>query len=79
MAAAQGKVKAAATLGLDAGSHAPRPIVYLTLYSSAIYKVRVHFSDRGVRNSAAELALETTAVRANPGPLFEQWVGTKLL
>jgi predicted AAA+ superfamily ATPase len=39
---------------------------------------RFYFFDLGVRNSAAELALETAAVRANPGPLFEQWVGIEL-
>ena len=39
---------------------------------------RFCFFDIGVRNAAAELPLETTAVRANPGPLFEQWVGIEL-
>ena len=34
--------------------------------------------DVGVRNAAAELPLEAAAVRANPGPLFEQWVGIEL-
>jgi predicted AAA+ superfamily ATPase len=31
-----------------------------------------------VRNAAAEFPLEPAAVRADPGPLFEQWVGTEL-
>ena len=39
---------------------------------------RFYFFDVGVRNAAAELPLETAAVRANPGPLFEQWVGIEL-
>lgn len=39
---------------------------------------RFCFFDVGVRNAAAELPLEATAVRANPGPLFEQWVGIEL-
>lgn len=39
---------------------------------------RFCFFDVGVRNAAAELPLETSAVRANPGPLFEQWVGIEL-
>jgi predicted AAA+ superfamily ATPase len=39
---------------------------------------RFYFFDLGVRNAAAELPLETAAVRANPGPLFEQWVGLEL-
>jgi uncharacterized protein len=39
---------------------------------------RFLFFDIGVRNAAAELPLETAAVRANPGPLFEQWVGIEL-
>ena len=39
---------------------------------------RFYFFDLGVRNVAAELALETAAVSANPGPLFEQWVGIEL-
>ena len=39
---------------------------------------RFFFFDLGVRNAAAELPLETAIVRANPGPLFEQWVGIEL-
>ncbi len=39
---------------------------------------RFYFFDLGVRNAAAELPLETAALRANPGPLFEQWVGVEL-
>jgi hypothetical protein len=39
---------------------------------------RFCFFDIGVRNAAAALPLETAAVRAHPGPLFEQWVGIKL-
>jgi predicted AAA+ superfamily ATPase len=39
---------------------------------------RFFFFDVGVRNAAAELPLATAAVRANPGPLFEQWVGIEL-
>lgn len=39
---------------------------------------RFCFFDVGVRNAAAELPLETAAARANPGPLFEQWIGIEL-
>lgn len=39
---------------------------------------RFCFFDLGVRNAAAELALTAAAVNANPGPLFEQWVGIEL-
>ncbi|HYN27911.1 MAG TPA: AAA family ATPase, partial [Burkholderiales bacterium] len=39
---------------------------------------RFFFFDVGVRNAGAELPLETAAVRANPGPVFEQWVGIEL-
>jgi predicted AAA+ superfamily ATPase len=39
---------------------------------------RFYFFDLGVRNAAAELPLEAAALRANPGPLFEQWVGVEL-
>jgi predicted AAA+ superfamily ATPase len=39
---------------------------------------RFYFFDLGVRNAAAELPLEMAALRANPGPLFEQWVGVEL-
>lgn len=39
---------------------------------------RFYFFDVGVRNAAAELPLEPAAVRADPGPLFEQWVGIEL-
>jgi predicted AAA+ superfamily ATPase len=39
---------------------------------------RFFFFDVGVRNAAAELPLEAAMVRANPGPVFEQWVGIEL-
>ncbi len=39
---------------------------------------RFFFFDLGVRNAAAELSLTASAVRANPGPLFGQWVGIEL-
>jgi hypothetical protein len=39
---------------------------------------RFCFFDVGVHNAAAELPLETAAIRANPGPVFEQWVGIEL-
>jgi len=39
---------------------------------------RFCFFDVGVRNAAAELPLEPAAIRVNPGPLFEQWVGIEL-
>jgi predicted AAA+ superfamily ATPase len=39
---------------------------------------RFCFFDVGVRSAAADLPLEPGAVRANPGPVFEQWVGIEL-
>jgi predicted AAA+ superfamily ATPase len=39
---------------------------------------RFFFFDLGVRNAAAELPIDTATVRANPGPLLEQWVGIEL-
>lgn len=39
---------------------------------------RFYFFDVGVRHAAAELPLETSALRVNPGPVFEQWVGIEL-
>jgi predicted AAA+ superfamily ATPase len=39
---------------------------------------RFFFFDVGVRNAAADLPLDAAAVRANPGPVFEQWVGIEL-
>ncbi len=39
---------------------------------------RCYFFDLGVRHAAAELPVEPAAVRANPGPVFEQWVGIEL-
>jgi predicted AAA+ superfamily ATPase len=39
---------------------------------------RFYFFDVGVRHAAAEWPLEAAAVRANPGPVFEQWVGIEL-
>lgn len=39
---------------------------------------RFCFFDLGVRHAAAELPLQTALVEANPGPIFEQWVGIEL-
>jgi len=39
---------------------------------------RFYFFDVGVRHAAAELPLQPATVRANPGPVFEQWVGIEL-
>lgn len=39
---------------------------------------RFFFFDVGVRHAAAELPLQAAAIRANPGPVFEQWVGIEL-
>jgi len=49
-----------------------------SLRKSLLSTERFYFFDIGVRNAAAELLLEIAAVRANPGPLFEQWVGIEL-
>lgn len=39
---------------------------------------RFFFFDLGVRHAAAGLTLEHPTVSANPGPIFEQWVGIEL-
>ncbi len=39
---------------------------------------RFLFFDVGVRNAAAGLRASPEVVEANPGPLFEQWVGVEL-
>jgi uncharacterized protein len=39
---------------------------------------RFLFFDMGVRNAAAELPIDKKTVAANPGPIFEQWVGLEL-
>jgi predicted AAA+ superfamily ATPase len=39
---------------------------------------RFLFFDIGVRHAAAELPLQAATVRANPGPVLEQWVGIEL-
>ena len=39
---------------------------------------RFFFFDLGVRHAAAELPLQPGTVLANPGPVFEQWVGIEL-
>jgi len=39
---------------------------------------RFYFFDLGVRHAAARIPVEPAAVLANPGPLFEQWVGIEL-
>ena len=45
---------------------------------SVLSSPRFFFFDMGIRNAAAGLALTPDAVRSNPGPLFEQWVGIEL-
>jgi predicted AAA+ superfamily ATPase len=45
---------------------------------SVLSSPRFFFFDTGIRNAAAGLALTEDTVRANPGPLFEQWVGIEL-
>ena len=39
---------------------------------------RFYFFDLGVRHAAAELPIQAAAIQANPGPIFEQWVGIEL-
>src|SRR5207247_3902865 len=39
---------------------------------------RFFFFDVGVRHAAANLACSADTVLANPGPIFEQWVGIEL-
>jgi predicted AAA+ superfamily ATPase len=55
---------------LPAFSRSPR--------KSLLSTERFFFFDLGVRNAAAELPMSAAAVRAHPGPLFEQWVGIEL-
>jgi hypothetical protein len=45
---------------------------------SVLSSPRFFFFDLGVRNAAVGLDLTRDAVVANPGPLFEQWVGIEL-
>jgi uncharacterized protein len=45
---------------------------------SVLSSPRFFFFDLGVRNAAAGLELTSDTVMANPGPLFEQWVGIEL-
>jgi len=45
---------------------------------SALSTERFCFFDVGVRHAAAELPLHTATVRANPGPVFEHWVGVEI-
>ncbi len=45
---------------------------------SALSSPRFFFFDLGVRNALAGLSLGPDTVLANPGPLFEQWVGIEL-
>jgi predicted AAA+ superfamily ATPase len=45
---------------------------------SVLSSPRFFFFDLGVRNAAAGLAFTEDSLRANPGPLFEQWVGIEL-
>jgi len=40
--------------------------------------VFAHISDLGVRHAAAGVRPSLDSMRANPGPLFEQWVGLEL-
>lgn len=39
---------------------------------------RFYFFDLGVRHAAAQIATTHDSVLANPGPVFEQWVGIEL-
>jgi predicted AAA+ superfamily ATPase len=39
---------------------------------------RFCFFDLGVRHAAARVAAEPSTVLANPGPIFEQWVGIEI-
>lgn len=45
---------------------------------SVLSTERFYFFDLGVRHAAADLPVTPAAVRANPGPVFEQWVGIEL-
>jgi predicted AAA+ superfamily ATPase len=45
---------------------------------AALSSPRFLFFDLGIRNAAARLHLDMDTVRANPGPLFEQWVGGEI-
>ena len=45
---------------------------------TALSTPRFFFIDLGLRNTAAGLSLTPDTLLANPGPLFEQWVGIEL-
>lgn len=45
---------------------------------TALSSPRFFFFDLGVRNAAAGLSFTSDTLAANPGPLFEQWVGIEL-
>ena len=45
---------------------------------SVLSSPRFFFFDLGIRNAAAGPAFTENSVRANPDPLFEQWVGIEL-
>lgn len=45
---------------------------------TALSSPRFFFFDLGVRNAAAGLSFTQDTLQANPGPLFEQWVGIEL-
>ncbi len=45
---------------------------------TALSTPRFFFIDLGLRNAAAGLSLTPDTLLANPGPLFEQWVGIEL-
>jgi predicted AAA+ superfamily ATPase len=45
---------------------------------TALSSPRFFFIDLGVRNALAGLSFGPDTVLANPGPLFEQWVGIEL-
>lgn len=55
---------------VPAYAHSPRKNVLST--------PRFLFTDLGVRHAAAGLPPSVDVVRANPGPIFEQWVGVEL-
>jgi len=45
---------------------------------TALSTPRFFFIDLGIRNAAAGLSFTPDTLLANPGPLFEQWVGIEL-
>ena len=54
------------------------PAFFGSTHKAVLSSPRFFFFDCGVRNAAAGLSFSVDTLKADPGPLFEQWVGIKL-